>query len=365
MLAMAPGRVNLIGEHTDYNQGFVLPAAINRNICVAIAPNDTGDVHMYAEQFRQDFRFGLQDWHGQSGWPTYLLGMLYQLMPEHRLSRGLDILVTGNVPAGAGMSSSAALSSAFGMALNKQFDLGRTRLELALAAQQTEHDFAGVQCGIMDMFASLHGRSGQLLKLDCRSLEYQYIPFDFPDLRIVLVNTMVSHSLTDSAYNERRGQCEAGVAWLKRYDDSIRSLRDVPLSLLQAHQAELDPVVYRRCRFIVEENIRLLDGCEALEKGDVALFGKKMFEAHTGLSRDFEISCPESDFLVEAASHFPQVKGARQMGGGFGGCIIHLVEESGVDDFIRDIKVKYAAQFDKDPDCWVMEIEEGAHVVND
>ena len=365
MLAMAPGRVNLIGEHTDYNQGFVLPAAINRNICVAIAPNETGDIHMYAEQFGQDFRFGLGDWQAVSGWPTYLLGMLYQLIPGHRLDKGLDILISGNVPAGAGMSSSAALSSAFGMALNMHFGLGRSRLDLALAAQQTEHDFAGVQCGIMDMFASLHGRAGQLLKLDCRSLEYQYIPFDFPDLRIVLVNTRVSHSLTDSAYNERRAQCEAGVSYLQRYDKSIRSLRDVPLSLLKEHEAELDPVVFRRCRFIVEENIRLLDGCDALEKGDVKRSGEKMFEAHTGLSRDFEISCPESDFIVETARHFPQVKGARQMGGGFGGCIIHLVDRDGVDDYIRDIKEKYSGVYGKDPDCWVMEIEEGAHVVGE
>src|SRR5450432_387462 len=224
------------------------------------------------------------------GMPTYLLGMIYMVMPEKRLPHGMDVVVSGNVPVGAGMSSSAALCSAFGLLLNEVFQLGLSRMEIALAGQKTEHQFAHLQCGIMDQFASLYGKAGHLMKLDCRSLEYEYIPFDFPDIRIILVNSMVSHSLASSEYNLRRQQCEAGVAVLRKYDTAILSLRDVKLELLEAHRAELDNTVYKRCRFIVEENQRLLDGCDFLKQHDLDAFGKLMFAAHDGLSKLYEVS---------------------------------------------------------------------------
>lgn len=363
LIAAAPGRVNLIGEHTDYNQGFVLPGAIDRHIYIAMAPNQHNKLNLVAPGFGGSFSFELDHMHPVKGWPTYLLGMIYMIMPEKHLPQGMDILISGNVPIGAGMSSSAALCSAFGLALNEFFRLGLSGMQIALLAQKTEHRFAGLQCGIMDPFASLHGKAGHLMKLDCRSLEYEYIPFDFPDIRIILVNSMVSHSLASSEYNLRRQQCEGGVAVLKKYEPSIHSLRDLQPALLEEHKAELDETVYKRCHFIVEENQRLLDGCEDLKNNDLDAFGKLMYASHAGLSNEYEVSCRESDFLVNEINKLNGVKGARQMGGGFGGCIITLVDHNAEESFIRDIQKKYELQYEKIPDCYVMNIGEGAKIL--
>jgi galactokinase len=273
------------------------------------------------------------------------------------------VVIAGNVPVGAGMSSSAALCSAFGIALNEVFQLGLSKMEIALAAQQTEHEFAGVKCGIMDPFASLHGKAGHLMKLDCRNLEFEYIPFDFPGLRIVLVNSMISHSLASSEYNLRRQQCESGVQVLRMYNDSVYSLRDVSRALLESHRAELDNTVYKRCRFVIEENQRLIDGCVFLNERNPDAFGRLMYASHEGLSKDYEVSCPESDFLVRTIKGLSGVKGARQMGGGFGGCIITLVEKNAAEEFIQDIREKYSGKYGKVPDCYTMNISEGAHVL--
>jgi galactokinase len=363
LIAAAPGRVNLIGEHTDYNQGFVLPGAIDRHIYIAMAPNQYNKLNLVAPGFGESFSFELDHMRPVKGWPTYLLGMIYMIMPDKRLPQGMDILISGNVPIGAGMSSSAALCSAFGLALNEFFQLGLSGMQIALLAQKTEHHFAGLQCGIMDPFASLHGKAGHLMKLDCRSLEYEYIPFDFPDIRIILVNSMVSHSLASSEYNLRRQQCEEGVAVLKKYDSAIHSLRDLQSGILEEHKDELDGTIYKRCHFIVEENQRLLNGCEDLRNNDLDAFGKLMYASHAGLSKEYEVSCRESDFLVNEISKLNGVKGARQMGGGFGGCIITLVDYNAEESFIRDIQKKYELQFGKTPDCYVMNIGEGAHIL--
>ena len=363
LIAAAPGRVNLIGEHTDYNQGFVLPAAIDRHIYIGMAPNEAKKLNLVAPGFGENYSFELDHMHPVKGWPTYLLGMIYMIMPEKRLPHGMDILVSGDVPVGAGMSSSAALCSAFGLALNDFFQLGLSGMQIALQAQKTEHRFAGVQCGIMDPFASLHGKAGHLMKLDCRSLEFEYIPFEFPNIRIILVNSMVSHSLVSSEYNLRRQQCEEGVAILKKYEPAMHSLRDLQLQLLEDHKAELDDIVYKRCHFIVKENQRLLDGCDDLKNNDLNAFGKLMYASHEGLSKEYEVSCMESDFLVNEINKLNGVKGARQMGGGFGGCIITLVEKNEEENFIRDIQKKYEMQFGKVPDCYVMNIGEGAHIL--
>jgi len=362
-LTAAPGRVNLIGEHTDYNEGFVLPGAINRNIYVALSPASDPYLHLRAFEYTESYRFSLDDMRPVKGWPTYLLGMIYLLMPEKRLPNGLQVAIAGDVPVGAGMSSSAALCSAFGLALNETFRLGLSGMQIALAAQKTEQLFAGLQCGIMDPFASLHGKAGHLMKLDCRSLDFDYIPFHFPELCIILVNTMVSHSLASSEYNLRRQQCEAGVELLQKYDPTLRSLRDVSGKLLEAHQEEMDAVVYARCRFVIEENQRLLDGCTHLKNNDPDAFGRLMYASHEGLSKDYAVSCPESDFLVHAIKGLTGVKGARQMGGGFGGCIITLVEKNSAETFIREIQQKYDRQYGKIPDCYTMVISDGARIL--
>ncbi len=363
LLAAAPGRVNLIGEHTDYNEGFVLPGAIDRNIYVALTRTTDSLLHVQAHEYLEQFSFSLDDMRPVKGWPTYLLGMIYLVMPEEKLPHGLHVAIAGNVPVGAGMSSSAALCSAFGLALNEFFNLGLSRMEIAVAAQKTEQQFAGLQCGIMDPFASLHGKAGHLMKLDCRSLEFEYVPFHFPDLRIILVNTMVSHSLASSEYNLRRQQCEAGVRILQKYEPSIHSLRDVPGKLLEMHRHEMDETVYSRCRFVIEENQRLLEGCIYLKNNDPNAFGRLMYASHEGLSKDYAVSCPESDFLVHTIQGSAGVKGARQMGGGFGGCIITLVEQEAAENFIQGIQQKYEKKYGKIPDCYSMLISDGAMIL--
>jgi len=364
LLVAAPGRVNLIGEHTDYNEGFVLPGAVDKKIYVAIAKNSENVLNVWANQYKQHLSFDLDAIRPVEGWATYLLGMIYHFRERGFAISGVTVVIDGNVPLGAGMSSSAAVCSAFGFALNELFGLGLSRMEIALTGQKTEHVFAGVKCGIMDQFASLHGKKGHLLKLDCRSLEYEYIPFDFPDYKIVLVNTMVSHSLASSEYNVRRQQCEEGVAGLKKYFPSVKSLRDVSNAQLEENKNELSEIVYRRCSFIINENNRLLKGCDLLKEGDLKSFGKLMFEAHDGLSEWYEVSCKESDFLVAQAKLFDGVIGARQMGGGFGGCTINIVKTDLIENFSTSIRDSYKKQFDVMPEIYITQIEDGAKIIS-
>ncbi|MBO9200073.1 MULTISPECIES: galactokinase [Niastella] len=360
----APGRVNLIGEHTDYNYGFVLPGAVDKRIYVAIAPNGTNTVNVFASQFNESYSFSLDITSPQKGWMNYLLGVSYHIQQQGKKIGGVDLVIDGDIPVGAGMSSSAALCSAYGFALNELFQLGLSRMDLAFIGQKTEHTFVGVKCGIMDQFASLHGKKGHVMKLDCRSLEYEYIPFDFPGYKIVLVNSMVSHSLAGSEYNVRRQQCEEGVAILQKHYPDIKSLRDVePVQLLQ-HQAELPPVVFDRCSFIVYEKERLLAGCEALKKNDLATFGKLMFATHEGLSKKYSVSCTELDFLAECAQHITGVVGARMMGGGFGGCTINIVQAEAVDTFIQKIQSAFNGLFRITPEVYVTQIEDGTNILS-
>jgi galactokinase len=359
----APGRVNLIGEHTDYNNGFVLPAAVDKRIYVAIAPNDTDTVNVFANQFNDSYSFSLNVTEPHTGWMNYLLGVTYHIQQHGKKIGGVDVLIDGDIPVGAGMSSSAALCSGYGFALNELFQLGLSRMELAFIGQKTEHTFVGVQCGIMDQFASLHGKKGHVMKLDCRSLEYEYIPFDFPEYKIVLVNSMVSHSLAGSEYNVRRQQCEEGVAILKKHYPAITSLRDVePVQLLQ-HKDELPPVVFDRCSYVVYEKERLLAGCDALTKNDLTTFGRLMFATHEGLSKKYAVSCTELDFLAERAQMIEGVAGARMMGGGFGGCTINIVQTDAVESFTQKIQASFNGLFKIIPEVYVTQIEDGVKIL--
>jgi len=365
LLTSAPGRVNLIGEHTDYNNGFVLPGAVDKKIYSAIAKNASKALNLFANQYQQKFSFPLNALAPVEGWPTYLLGMVFYLQEMGYTIGGMDILIDGNVPVGAGMSSSAALCSAFGLAVNELFGLGLTRMELAILGQKTEHQFAGVQCGIMDEFASLNGKASHLIKLDCRSLEYEYIPFDFPDYKIVLVNSMVSHALAGTEYNVRRHQCEEGVSILQKHFPDARSLRDFSIEQIEEFKLELPELVYRRCNFILTENDRVLKSCQFLAGRNLSAFGQLMYESHEGLSRLYEVSCRELDFLAGFARSSRGVLGSRMMGGGFGGCTINIVEEGMVDKFISHIQEAYAKQFSKTPEVYTTQIEDGAKILLD
>lgn len=363
LIVSAPGRVNLIGEHTDYNEGFVLPGAIDKRINVAMAQNETDTINVFAEDFNESFSFPLNDIKPSKGWTTYILGVTHQILEKGKSLHGVDVWIDGNVPVGGGMSSSAALCSGYGFALNEMFNLGFSRLDLAYIGQKTEHNFAGVKVGIMDQFASLHGKKGHLMKLDCRSMEYEYIPFDFPDYKIVMVNSMVSHSLASSEYNVRRQQCEEGVAILKKHYQHIHSLRDVTMEMLERHKQEIPEIVFRRCRYVITEKDRLLHGCDALQRHDLETFGELMYTTHQGLSKDYEVSCPELDFLAETAKPMQEVSGTRMMGGGFGGCTINIVDDKKVDAFKEKIQKAYKDRFGKTPDVYITQIEDGVNII--
>lgn len=366
MLVASPGRVNLIGEHTDYNQGFVLPGAVDKKMFVAIAANGTDTINIFANEYNKTFSFQLAGIKPEKKetWSSYLVGVVYLLQQKGCSVKGVDVLIDGDVPVGAGMSSSAALSCAFSFALNEMFGFGLSRLDLARIGQKTEHIFVGALVGIMDPFASLHGKAGHVIRLDCRSMEYEYIPFNFPDHKIVMVNSMVKHSLAGSEYNVRRQQCEEGVETMKRFiKGEVKSLRDIPLNELEAHKTDLSETVYKRCLYVITENERLLKGCKLLEDGDLAGFGQIMYQTHQGLSKMYEVSCEELDFLAEQAYSFKGVTGTRMMGGGFGGCTINLVKEDAVEEFTGFVKSKYQERFDKETEVYVTQIEDGTKVV--
>ncbi len=364
LFVVSPGRVNLIGEHTDYNEGFVLPGAVDKAIVFAVGPRADDLCHFVSRDFDQEFRVELDGLHRSPlRWPDYLQGVIDQfLRGGHRL-KGFNVVFGGDIPIGAGMSSSAAIEGGLAFALDRLFGLGLGGVALALLAQRAENEFVGVRCGIMDMFVNLNGREGSLLKLDCRSLAYDYVPFARPDLRVVVCDTLVRRELASSEYNVRRQQCEAGVAAVRASTPHVKSLRDVSPDLLAIHRADMDPVVYKRCAYVIRENERLLAGCDDLARGDVRAFGEKMSGSHAGLRDEYEVSSPELDILVESASKVPGVLGARMMGAGFGGCTINLVEEGAVPELEVRVARDYEAAVGKTPAIHVVKIEAGTHTV--
>ncbi|WP_426061729.1 galactokinase [Hymenobacter sp. B1770] len=347
MLVRAPGRVNLIGEHTDYNGGFVLPAAVDKEMLFAVGLNGGTEIRLVAHDLNEMFELAspAEVTPSDTHWANYLLGVVAQLQLREVDIQGFDCVFGGNVPLGAGMSSSAALECGLAFALNHMLGAGLDKMELAHVAQKAEHTYAGVMCGIMDQFASLFGREGQVVRLDCRSLEYEYFPFDTKATRIVLCNSGVKHSLASSEYNTRRKECERGVAVLQQHYPAVQSLRDATLEQLEAHRAELGDVVFRRCSYVVKENLRVEAACQHLEAGDLRAFGQEMYRSHAGLRDDYEVSCDELDVLVEAARAVPGVFGSRMMGGGFGGCTINLVAPEHVEEFIATVSAAYKEKF--------------------
>jgi galactokinase len=364
LLVRSPGRVNIIGEHTDYNNGFVLPAAIDKAVYVAVAPREDDVIRLFSEEFQQSFETSVAEMQpSELIWPNYILGVADQLRKRGYAIRGFNLSIDGDVPIGSGLSSSAAVECATAFALNHIYGLKIPKAELVLIAQKAEHEFAGVMCGIMDQFASVFGKKDHVIKLDCQSVEYEYVPFKLEGYKIVLLNTNVKHSLGSSEYNTRRRQCEEGVAYVKEHHPEVNSLRDVTIAMLEKYVLGKDPVVYRRCRYVVEENQRLLTGCEDLKRGDIAALGKKMFATHDGLSRDYEVSCKELDFLVDAVRDNPAVIGARMMGGGFGGCTINLVADEAIEPLIKEISKSYHQEMGLELTAYVAQIEDGTTVL--
>lgn len=343
----SPGRINIIGEHTDYNEGFVLPTAIDKAIYVGIETRDDDLIRLYAEDFNSYFEVPLAGIRPvNEGWPNYVLGVVHQMQLRGATLGGFDMYIDGDVPLGAGLSSSAALECAAGFALNVLFDLEIDRIDIAKIGQLAEHSYAGVKCGIMDQFASVMSKADHVVKLDCRDLSFSYEPLELGDYAILLLNTNVKHSLASSAYNDRRASCEAGVRLVQEHAPTVRSLRDVTIPMLDEYVKSIDEDVYVKSRFVVEENERLNRACQALENGDLEEVGRQMFRAHEGLSKEYEVSCPELDFLVDYVKAFPEVIGARMMGGGFGGCTINLVKKSFQDLLVERLVPIYRERFD-------------------
>ncbi|MDE5886225.1 MAG: galactokinase [Muribaculaceae bacterium] len=360
-LYASAGRINLIGEHTDYNGGFVFPGAIDKVIMSAIAPNDTEKVRVFSIDINEYAEFGLnEDDVPPQSWARYIFGVCREILKRGGTVKGFDAVFAGNVPLGAGLSSSAALESCFAFALNDMFNANSIdKFELAKIGQSTEHNYCGVNCGIMDQFASVMGRKGKLMRLDCRSMEFEYFPFASDDYELILVDSRVKHELADSPYNKRRASCERVAKRL-----GLETLRDATIDMLDSIRTDITAEDYFRAKFVIEEKDRVLAVCDALNKGDFETVGAKMYETHKGLSKDYEVSCEELDFLNDVARECG-VTGSRIMGGGFGGCTINLVKKDLRDKFIETAKEKFKEKYGHEPKVYPVVISDGAHKVEE
>ena len=365
IMAKSPGRINLIGEHTDYNLGFVLPAAIDKAAYVAIARREDQMIRLYAKDLEEEYQVDINLLPTIPGhWSAYILGVVDQLRKMGKQHSGFDLVLTCDVPTGAGMSSSAAVECATAFALNALFDLQLERLDLVRMAQKAENEFVGVKCGIMDMFASVMGKDAQVIQLDCRDLSYQYFPLNLGGYKIVLFDTGVKHSLAGGEYNLRRQQCEQGVAVLKERFPEVNSLRDANVSMLdEQFRSAVSSTVYNRCLYVIEENLRLETGCKLLLQNDILGFGKQMHGSHKGLSELYEVSCKELDFLVDLSKQEDAIAGARMMGGGFGGCTINLIESSAIDGIYERFSKAYQLAMGKELNMYVTVPSEGSQLI--
>lgn len=353
------GRINLIGEHTDYNGGYVFPGAIDKAIMAVVRPNGTDKVRVFSVDIDEYAEFGLREEDAPSqSWARYIFGICREIEKRGGKVEGFDAVFAGNVPLGAGLSSSAALESCFAFALNDLFNSNSIdKFELARIGQSTEHNYCGVNCGIMDQFASVFGRKGNLIRLDCRSMDYEYFPFNPEGYRLVLVDSRVKHELKDSPYNRRRESCERVARKL-----GIDTLRDADMGMLEDIKEEISAEDYARAKFVIEEKERVLAVCDALNRGDYKEVGEMMYATHRGLSKDYEVSCEELDFLNDVARECG-VTGSRIMGGGFGGCTINLVADDIHDSFVKTAVERFEEKYGHKPAIYDVVISDGARRV--
>ena len=360
----SPGRINLIGEHTDYNGGFVFPGAIDKGIYAGICLNGTDTIRAYSIDYQRSSEFGLKEEDKPSeAWARYIFGVCREIQKRGYDLGGFDTVFFGNVPLGAGMSSSAALESTFAFALNDLFQLGIDKFELARIGQATEHNYCGVKCGIMDQFASFFGKAGHLMRLNCATMEFEYFPFNPKGYKVVLLDTVVKHELASSAYNRRRESCENACAHIAKKHPEVKYLSDATMAMLNEIDVEIPAEDYMRAEYVIGEKQRVLDVCDALERGDYETVGDRMYGTHYGMSKLYEVSCEELDFLNDIAKECG-VTGSRVMGGGFGGCTINLVKDELYDSFIATAKAQFAAKFGHEPKVYDVVISDGARKLN-
>ncbi len=359
-LYTSPGRINLIGEHTDYNGAFVFPGAVDKAMVAEIRLNGTDRIRAYALDLNESSEFGLNEEEApKESWARYVFGVAREIQKRGHKIGGFDTVFSGDVPLGAGMSSSAALESTFAYALDELFNLGIDKFELAKIGQMTEHNYVGVKCGIMDQFASVFGKEGHLMRLDCKSLEYEYFPFNPIGYRLLLVDSVVKHELASSAYNKRRESCERAVEAIAKRHPEVEFLRDAPMAWLDEVKDEISQEDYKRAEYVIGEVQRVLDVSEALERGDYETVGQRMYETHYGMSKLYEVSCEELDFLNDLAKELG-VTGSRVMGGGFGGCTINLLKNELYDSFKKEVSERYFAKYGREPKFYDVVISDGA-----
>ncbi len=353
------GRINLIGEHTDYNGGFVFPGAIDKVIMASIRANGTKKVNVYSIDIDDFASFGLEETDApQTSWARYIFGVCREIIKRGGKVEGFDAVFAGDVPLGAGLSSSAALESCYAYALNDMFNNNSIdKFELARIGQSTEHNYCGVMCGIMDQFASVFGKKSHLMRLDCRSMEFEYFPFNPEGYTLILVDSVVKHELADSPYNKRRASCERVAKHL-----GVETLRDATMEMLEGAKTELSEEDYMRAKFVIGEKQRVLDVCDALVAGDYETVGRCMYETHNGLSKDYEVSCVELDFLNDIAKECG-VTGSRIMGGGFGGCTINLVKNELLEGFLQQAKTRFNEAYGHEPKIYEVIISDGARKI--
>ncbi|MCM4173355.1 galactokinase [Arenibacter sp. TNZ] len=362
----SPGRINLIGEHTDYNLGYVLPTAIEKKITFKFKKNNSKtECNLYSLGYNTGFTLSL-DKIAKSNveWENYILGVLNEILLKTDKLRGFDCTIESKLPMGSGLSSSAALECGLAYGLNELFGLGLSKMDIVFLSQKAEHSFVGTQCGIMDQFASVMSEKGHVILLDCQSLEHQQIPIQIDPYKIIMLNTKVAHNLASSEYNTRKQECEEGVAILKRHYPEVTSLRKSTNEMLEACKGEMSTTIYKRCSFIIRENERVLATANALRNNDLKLFGELLYEAHDGISKSYEVSCPESDFLVDFSKQYDAVLGARQTGGGFGGCTLNIVHKDMVDEFIKEATKAYKAAFNIELDAFEVKPSAGTYIQN-
>jgi galactokinase len=361
-LFFSPGRINLIGEHIDYNHGYVMPAAIDKGVWYAVAANNTNTANFYSVDFGESYSIDINKVAQNESWKNYVLGVLHILEEEKIKVGGFDCTFGGNLPIGAGLSSSAAVEGGLLFALNTIFNLGLDRVSMAKIAQRAEHSYPNVKCGIMDQFANLNGKKDHVILLDCVTLDYQLFPLQLNEYAIYLINTKVHHSLASGEYNKRRHDCEEGFSILKeKIGGNITSWRQITSEQVQQHQSALSERVFNRCLFVTQEIGRTQKAGELLKKNDLKEFGKLMFETHDGLSRLYNVSCAELDFLVEQVKHHAEVIGARVMGGGFGGCTINIIEKAKAQAIIANVTAAYKQQFNIDAEVYEVATSNGTY----
>lgn len=361
----APGRINLIGEHTDYNEGFVMPAAIQKAATVYIEKREDSTIHLFAEDLKESYTLNLDTVTKSSkDWANYIIGVIAQFQKVVTIPTGFTLRLKSDVPIGAGLSSSAAIECAVAFAINELFSLGLDRMQLTKMAQKAEHEYAGVLCGIMDQFASMFGKKDQVILLDCKTMHYQYYPLKLSNYDIVLLDTQIKHALASSEYNTRRAECEQGISLIQQRYPSTKSLREVSMDMLnECVDSSQMTKVYNRCKYVIAEIERTQAAAKDLQEGQLAAFGQKMFATHDGLSLLYEVSCPELDFLVKEVKDNPNVIGARMMGGGFGGCTINLIKKEATASVVQKLVASYHKTFQKNLLSYEVNIDDGASIL--